>query len=54
MKVELSDEEAGLLRIILLGEIEDKRVEMRHATNMDFKEELAAREKRLQGILDRL
>lgn len=54
MKLELSDAEAELLKIILLGEIEDKRVEMRHAKNIDFKEELMTREKRIEGILERL
>jgi len=54
MRLELSGEEASLLKIILLGELEDKRVEMRHAKNPQFKDELQSREKLIQGMLDRL
>jgi hypothetical protein len=54
MNLELSKEEADLLKVILLGELEDKRVEMHHAKNIEFKAELLAREKVLEGILGRL
>lgn len=53
MNLELTSEEADLLKIILLAELEDKRVEMRHAKNMEFKTELQIREKRIEGILER-
>lgn len=54
MTLELSGEEAVLLKVILLAEREDKRVEMHHAKNVDFKAELMTREKILEGILARL
>jgi hypothetical protein len=54
MDLSLTGEEAGLLKVILLAELEEKRVEMRHAKNADFKAELLSREKIIQGILDRI
>jgi hypothetical protein len=54
MNLELTREEADLLKLLLLAEIEEKRVEMHHAKNIEFKAELQAREKLLQGILKRL
>jgi hypothetical protein len=54
MNLELNGEEAALLKVLLLSELEEKRVEMHHAKNNDFKAELLAREKIIQGILARL
>jgi len=53
MKLELTGEEADLLKMLLLAELEDKRVEMHHTKNIEFKAELLAREKRIQEILKR-
>jgi hypothetical protein len=53
MNLELSGAEAELLKILLRAELEDKRVEMHHAKNMEFKAELQAREKLIEGILGR-
>jgi hypothetical protein len=51
MKLELTTEEADLLKSLLLAEEEEKRVEMHHAKNIEFKAELQAREKLIQGLL---
>jgi hypothetical protein len=54
MNLEMSSEEADLLKILLQTELEDKRVEMRHAKNPEFKNELQAREKLITALLGRL
>jgi hypothetical protein len=54
MNLELSTDEAGLLKSLLLAEEEEKRVELHHAKNMEFKAELQAREQLVQGLLKRL
>jgi len=54
MKVELLDQEADLLRLLLVKELEETRVEERHARNMDFKAGLAARENAIRVLLERL
>jgi len=51
MSVDLTAEEAELLKTLLLAEIEVKRVEMHHARNMDYKSVLQHQEKLLHGIL---
>jgi hypothetical protein len=53
MNLVLSDDEADLLKLLLLAELEEKRVEMHHAKNMEFKAELQDREKRIQEMLKR-
>jgi hypothetical protein len=53
MSVDLSPEEAELLKTLLLAEIEVKRVEMHHAKNIDYKAELQNQAKLLHGILKR-
>jgi hypothetical protein len=53
MNLELTSEEADLLKVLLLAEMEDKRVEMHHAKNIGFKAELQIREKLIEGILKR-
>lgn len=54
MKVELLDQEAELLRLLLTKELEETRLEERHARNMDFKAGLAAREGAIRILLGRL
>lgn len=54
MHVELNPEETELLQRLLLAEVEGKRVEIHHARNADYKEELQRQEKLIQGILKRL
>ena len=53
MNIEMSREEADLLKMILLAELEEKRVEIHHAKNIEFKAELQKREKVLQEIVKR-
>ena len=54
MNVELSAEEADLLRRLLLAEVEGKRVEIHHSQNLDYKAELQKQEKTIQAVLKRL
>jgi hypothetical protein len=54
MTVELSAEEADLLRRLLLAEVEGKRVEIHHAINPDYKAELQKQEKLIQQVMQRL
>ena len=53
MRLEIKDTEAELLRLLLLKELEETRVEMRHARNMDYKAGLEEREGILKAMLDR-
>lgn len=53
MNIELSREETDLLKMLLLVELEEKRVEIHHAKNIEFKAELQKREKILQGLVKR-
>ncbi len=54
MQLELSKLEAEHLEKLLNGDLEEARVEVHHAKNISFKSELQAREKLVQGVLDRL
>lgn len=54
MRLDLNLEEMELLRILLEKDIEETRVETHHAKNIDFKAQLQARERLLQGLLERL
>jgi hypothetical protein len=54
MKVELLDQEVDFLRLMLTKELEETRVEERHARNMDYKAGLAEREGTIRTLLDRL
>jgi len=53
MNIELSQEETELLKLLLLAELEEKRVEIHHARNIEFKAELQKREKLIQEIVKR-
>jgi hypothetical protein len=53
MHVDLTEEEADLLKMLLLAELEAKRVEMHHARNIDYKAELQNQAKAIQGMLQR-
>jgi len=50
MNLEFTLEEAGLLKLLLLSEIEEKRVEIHHAKNIAFKAELQSREQLLRVL----
>ena len=55
MQLELKDQEAELLKLLLLKELEETRVEFRHAKNIDFKLGLGEREtalRHLMGVLE--
>jgi len=54
MELNLDAGEAELLKIILLAELEEKRVELHHAKNIEFKAALVEREKILRGLLEKL
>jgi hypothetical protein len=54
MNVELTPEQAELLRMLLQAELEAKRVEEHHARNLDYKEELQKQERVIQDIVRRL
>ena len=53
MKLDLMDHEADLLKLLLVKELEETRVEVHHARNMEFKLGLEEREDMLRGLLDR-
>ena len=44
MMIELNQEEVELLKVLLLAELEEKRVEIHHARNAEFKVELQKQE----------
>ena len=54
MKLDISPEETDLLKILLLKDVEETRVEVHHAKNIDYKAHLQAREKVLQSLMERL
>lgn len=54
MNVELLDQEVELLRLLLTKELEETRVEERHARNIDYKAGLTAREGAIRTLLGRL
>ncbi|WP_306601985.1 hypothetical protein [Geothrix sp. 21YS21S-2] len=53
MIMELAEQEADLLKLLLVKELEETRVEVHHARNMDFKLGLEAREANLKSLLNR-
>jgi hypothetical protein len=53
MIMELAEQEADLLKLLLVKELEETRVEVHHARNMDFKLGLEAREANLKTLLGR-
>lgn len=54
MTVELTRDEAELLRAMLVAEVEMKRVEQHHARNIDYKAELKQAERVLANLLERI
>jgi hypothetical protein len=54
MNLELSKDEAELLKALLLAEKEEERVELHHAKNIEFKAGLQTRKQLIQGLLKRL
>ncbi len=53
MKTELSPQEMDFFRMLLAKEREETRVEVRHAKNIEFKSQLQAPEKLIQGLQER-
>ena len=51
MKLDLIDQEAELLELLLVKELEETRIEIRHAKNIDFKESLTSREKDIHVLI---
>ena len=54
MLLELGNQEVDLLRLLLVKELEETRVEVRHARNIDFKAGLEAREGQIRVLLGRM
>lgn len=53
MNIELNEAEADLLKMLLLAELEEKRVEIHHARNIEYKAELQKQEKQIAEIVKR-
>jgi hypothetical protein len=53
MNIELNADEVELLKMLLLAELEEKRVEIHHAKNIEYKSELQKQEKLISGIVKR-
>lgn len=53
-KLELNEAEWDLVKLLLVKELEETRVEVHHARNMAYKAELQARERLVQGILEKV
>jgi len=51
MRLELMDQEAELLKLLLVKELEETRVEIRHAKNIEFKHGLGERETILRHLI---
>ncbi|HNX93595.1 MAG TPA: hypothetical protein PKL14_00410 [Holophaga sp.] len=54
MMIELNQEEVELLKVLLLAELEEKRVEIHHARNAEFKLELQKQEALISRVVARL
>jgi len=54
MRLEMNPEEVDLVKMLLTKDIEETRVEVHHAKNIDYKTHLQAREKVLLSLFDRL
>ncbi len=54
MRLELNPIEAGLVELLLTKELEDTRVEVHHARNMEYKQELQGRQHLVHDLLHRL
>ena len=54
MLLELANPEVDLLRLLLVTDLEETRVEERHARNIEFKAGLEAREGQIRILLGRL
>jgi len=53
MNMELAEPEADLLKLLLVKELEETRVEIHHARNLDFKQGLEGREATIRALLGR-
>jgi len=54
MKLELSAQEAELLKSLLSKDLDDAKVEMHHTKNIEFKSVLQERERLVQSLAARL
>ncbi len=53
MNIDFAEQDADLLRLLLVKELEETRVEIHHARNLEFKLGLEARETSLRTLLNR-
>lgn len=53
MHLDLNPTEAGLVHLLLTKELEDTRVEIHHAKNIEYKQELSNRERLVHDLLAR-
>jgi hypothetical protein len=53
-QIELTDQEAELLRSVLEEYVSDLRMEVSNTDNMDFREALKEKERILRGLVERL
>jgi hypothetical protein len=53
-QIELTDQEAELLRNVLEEYVSDLRMEVSNTDNMDFREALKEKERILRGLVERL
>jgi len=51
MQLELNDQETELLKLLMVKELEETRVEIHHAKNIEFKTGLGNREKLLRHLI---
>lgn len=54
MRLDVNPEEADLLKLLLLKDVEETRVEIHHAKNIDYKTHLLDREKVLLALVERI
>lgn len=51
MELEINDQEMKLLKLLLIKELEETRVEIHHAKNIEFKTGLGEREHTLRRLI---
>jgi hypothetical protein len=54
VQLELNGQEAELLKLLLVKELEETRVEIHHAKNIEFKTGLGPREHALRHLIGRI
>jgi hypothetical protein len=54
MRIDLSEEERSLLRMLIANEVSDLGPEIRHTDRMELRDELRAKKRTLRQLFDRL